>query len=240
MEPTKILWIDTETTGLDPRKHDIIQLAAMVEIDGVIKDKKVWKCQPFEPEAADPKALEVNGLTLEALAKEMHPDQMHGEFCEFMAEFINRFDTHDKFYPAGFNVKFDMDFLLNFFIACDDSFFGSWFNGYVLDAYPLYAALKARGIIDLPNLKLQTICKAAGVEIKAHDAMSDIEATREIYEKVIMFPSFPYGNKPATGSVMEKIQLEKIKEATKNVRTTNESSESRGNESSESRGDKAP
>ena len=47
MTPTKICWIDTETTGLDPRKHDVIQLAALVEIDGKIEAQKVWKCKPW-------------------------------------------------------------------------------------------------------------------------------------------------------------------------------------------------
>jgi len=184
MTPIKTLWFDTETTGLDPRKHDIIQLAAIVEIDGEIEAKKVWKCRPFNPESADPKALEIHGFTLEDLAKEMPPASMHFEFVSLMKQFVDPYKREDKFYPAGFNIKFDMDFLLNLFLNCDDNYFGSWFNGYTLDAYPLYAALKARGIIEPENLRLETLAKMAGVKIKAHDALSDILASREIYNNV--------------------------------------------------------
>lgn len=42
----KILWIDTETTGLDPDKHGIIQLAMIVDIDGQIKGKEIFTMCP--------------------------------------------------------------------------------------------------------------------------------------------------------------------------------------------------
>ena len=30
----KVLWLDIETTGLDPERHGIVQIAGIIEIDG--------------------------------------------------------------------------------------------------------------------------------------------------------------------------------------------------------------
>ena len=34
----KVFWFDVETTGLDSKIHDIIQLACIIEINGEIKE----------------------------------------------------------------------------------------------------------------------------------------------------------------------------------------------------------
>ena len=43
----KIFYFDTETTGLDPKRHDIIQLAYIVEINGEVKEEGEFKLQPI-------------------------------------------------------------------------------------------------------------------------------------------------------------------------------------------------
>ena len=35
---SKIAWIDTETTGLNPKEHALIQLSGIIEIDGCVKE----------------------------------------------------------------------------------------------------------------------------------------------------------------------------------------------------------
>ena len=42
----KILWLDTETTGLNTDKCDLIQLAGIVIIDGEEKERFNFYCQP--------------------------------------------------------------------------------------------------------------------------------------------------------------------------------------------------
>jgi DNA polymerase III epsilon subunit-like protein len=41
------------------------------------------------------------------------------------------------------------------------------------------------GKIDLPDYKLSTVCAHYGIDIKAHEALSDIQATRELTLKLI-------------------------------------------------------
>lgn len=43
----KVLWIDTETTGLNPKVHGLREVAFIVEVDGVEKEKGVFKINPF-------------------------------------------------------------------------------------------------------------------------------------------------------------------------------------------------
>jgi exonuclease I len=42
-----------------------------------------------------------------------------------------------------------------------------------------------KGEITLQNYKLETVAGHFGIELKAHDALSDVKATREIIRKVL-------------------------------------------------------
>jgi DNA polymerase-3 subunit epsilon len=70
VHPPNRLYLDTETTGLDPDRHEIIELAIVVEevpedptAVGKITQKWCEKICPMHIRAAEPTALEVNGYT---------------------------------------------------------------------------------------------------------------------------------------------------------------------------------
>lgn len=44
---SKIIYLDTETTGLDKEKNDVIQVAGIIEIDGKEVERFNIFCQPF-------------------------------------------------------------------------------------------------------------------------------------------------------------------------------------------------
>ena len=44
----KICYFDTETTGLDNVKNDIIEIACIIEVNGDVKDEFSLECQPFD------------------------------------------------------------------------------------------------------------------------------------------------------------------------------------------------
>jgi len=70
-----IVVIDTETTGLDPAKHEVIEFAG-IKIDPVtleVIDTLTFKVKPLHIETAQSKALEVNGYTPEAWAEAIDP-----------------------------------------------------------------------------------------------------------------------------------------------------------------------
>ncbi|MDE2105673.1 MAG: 3'-5' exonuclease [Patescibacteria group bacterium] len=176
----KVLYIDTETTGTDHRTHDVIQVAGLIEIDGQVRDEFMFRCQPFDFAAVDPKALEVNGTTKEALATYPEPDIAYSAMTAIWAKYVSKFNRADKFTPAGYNVGFDLDFLASFFVKNGDNYFGSWQNWRAIDPLAMVRILQHKGLIDLPDHRLGTLCAHFGIPLKAHDALADIRATREL------------------------------------------------------------
>lgn len=184
MKKKKILFFDTETTGLDPVKNDIIQLSGCIDIGGKTVEKFDIKMQPFSYDISE-KALEVHGMKLEEIKTFQCAEKGYDEFINKLTFHINKFDPKDKAYPAGYNVGFDIDFLGQFFIKNGDKYLGSWLNWRKLDPLQMFFLADFNGVLDLPNYKLETLCDHYGIEIKAHDAMSDIMATRELVYKCL-------------------------------------------------------
>lgn len=99
-------------------------------------------------------------------------------------KYIDKYDRSDKFIVCGYNVKFDIDFLSNFFKKNGDSYLFSYF-GCVQDPYPVLNYLKSLEKIDIDKLNLASVCDFYDIKMgEAHDAMADIEATKLLIEKV--------------------------------------------------------
>lgn len=181
----KILYIDTETTGLDKNKNDIIQVAGIIEIDGEEKERFNILCQPFSYENIAPEALEVQGRTIEQIREFQDPRAAYKEFKAIIGKYIDKYDKTDKFYVAGQNVKFDLEFLHAWAKKNNDNYLGSYMWWYTIDLLVFAAALRAWGYIKTQALKLVDICQALGIEIEnAHDAMADIEVTQKCMQKI--------------------------------------------------------
>ena len=186
----KVLWFDVETTGLDPVKNDIITLAMIIEIDGEVKDFKYIKMQPTNFDNIEDQALKVNGVTREELKNFMTPKQAHQEIKGFLGQFVDPFDRNDKYQPAGYNVGFDVGFLAEFFKKVGDKYFGSWIDYHKLDVSSIVQLLALKNNLKLDKYRLLNVANHFGVKIEAHDALSDIEATREVCYKILDQISF--------------------------------------------------
>lgn len=182
----KILWLDVETTGKDPQRNDIITLAAIVEIDGTDRDSLHIKMAPPDGAPVDLEALEVNGLTMEDLHKFPPAKEGLRHLEEFMAKWIDRFDKLDKFVPAGYYVRFDLDFLRGLFEKQRNKYFGSWFTNVHIDVATVVAECYASFRFRPLNFKLTTICEYFEITFdgQAHDALSDVKATRTLYRRL--------------------------------------------------------
>lgn len=184
----KIIFIDTETGGVNAEKSALIQLSGIIEIDGTEKEKFNFYIKPFENSELNEKALEVQGRTLEELGTEKYIDEsiIYKKFLEILDKYIDKYDKNDKFIVAGYNVKFDIDILKALFERNNNKFLFSYFNSSMLD--PLYSVrlLQVAGMLPvLENNKLETWCKYFNIELKAHDSLQDITATKKLIEKLI-------------------------------------------------------
>lgn len=179
----KIFWLDTETTGTDPQKHAVIQIAALIEINNEIKEEINILMRPFDGDEITDKALEVNHWTKEKILFFDPPQKALKNLKSKMGEWVDKYDKKDKFILAGYNVGFDMDMMRSSFNKIGDIYFGSWFFWPVIDVRSSVAKHILKGV-RLPNYRLETVCNNFGITIDAHDALSDISATRALYYKL--------------------------------------------------------
>ena len=163
--PTKLLYADVETTGTDPEKHGIIQLAAILEIDGEEVDSFTSNCNIHKGDEITEEALDVNGLTQLQIASFPDPAGVKHKFERFLAEHVDRFDRADKCYLVGYNGTFDDEFLRAWFAKCGDKYYGSWICWPPIDVAVLAAVhfMIEGGREKLHNFKLGTVARALGI-----------------------------------------------------------------------------
>lgn len=182
----KVLWFDTETTGLDPEKHGIIQFACLVEIDGKVKEQFEVKMKPPGTEISE-EALKVNGYTRESLESFNSPFYAKRQITDMLSVYVDKYDPSDKFIPAGQNIQFDIDMLHSLFKHTKDNYMFSFINSRgKIDLMAMTSLLQYLGKMpELENQKLVTVANYFGIDTsKAHDAIEDIRMTREVFLKM--------------------------------------------------------
>ena len=192
----KLLFLDTETSGLDPVKHGIIQIAGIIEIDGVEKERFDLTCQLFPGQMMSPQALATNGKTPDEIRAYPNPRETYEKLIGIFDRYIDRYNKADKFYMVGQNVAFDHQFLDAWFKNNGSEYLYAYIHYDRIDLVALTAAFKVAGVIKPENVRLETIAKMFGITYKAHDAAADIAVTREIfhrYVKEIKQPSLAMG-----------------------------------------------
>ena len=186
------LIIDTETTGLHPAKHGLIELAAAAldqKLD-VIETFQADVCPPAGCEI-DPEAMQVNGFTRERINRGIS----YAVVCERFREFIMKHFSAEpvvigQFYP------FDYAFLDQVFSA---SGYGDGFAAVVkgndfIDTKALANSLNLRALLKgQPKPFASTsLSRPGGLKDRfgamghqAHTALGDVLATREVLIKLL-------------------------------------------------------
>ena len=183
----KILFIDTETGGVDPKISALIQLSGIVRIDKKDVEEFNFFIRPFEHSEVSPEALKVQGRTLEDLKSEKYisEEKAYFYFKKILDKYVNKYDKNDKFIIAGYNVKFDIEILQALFKRQKDNYLFSYISSNILDPLPCIGMLQLCEILPvLENNKLETWCKYFGIEFSAHDSLEDIRATKQLIFKI--------------------------------------------------------
>ncbi len=167
------LFLDVETTGLNEKKNDIIQLACIPIINGVQQKTFNEFCKPINWNAIDPYALKVTGTTVEMLKTYQTPQEMIEKFVQYVDSF------GVKFTIAGYNVEFDKRFISSTFKKLNRT--SDFFRMFDITVHCTFKRAKSvKTKIASPNLKLGTLADLYNIPINAHDALSDIEATIKV------------------------------------------------------------
>lgn len=177
-----IVFFDLETSGLDPERHEIIQIAAIAVQRGDFRELERYETYvAFDLDKADAAALEVNGYKPELWAGAPSQAQACTEFGAFLRGHADLQMTSKAGKPyrvcqvAGYNVGFDCGFLGATFRRQGEFCPADLYRG--LDVMQLALWQIQNGSV--PDYRLGTV--AAWVLGTApqglHDARADIEYT---------------------------------------------------------------
>ena len=161
----KFLWLDTETTGLDPVLNDVIQIAGII-VSGKRVEKFEFKCRPLNPKDAQPEALAVHGISLEEMMKFPDPRYTKDAIISIFKKYVNNYDKSDKFVLCGQNVGFDNDMMHHLFQKNGDKYWFSWVHRAHFDTINLamlYELRQKRKVFK--TYKLEEMCKTMGVDL---------------------------------------------------------------------------
>ncbi len=181
----KILYLDCETTGLNPVLNNIIQVAGMIEIDGEVKEEFDFKCQPFSYANISAEAIKINGISIEEMKTYPEPKGVQKKVEIIFDKYIDKYNKLDKFIPAGHKIGFDVDFLTAFFKKAGNSYCRSYIDYHELDNVPLLMTLQIIGKAHFDSFKLENVSKQWGIEIASHNALSDMRAARKVLQKIL-------------------------------------------------------
>lgn len=203
------LWLDSETTGLSEHKCDIIQLACIPVINGVKQKPFNEFCQPVNWNNIEQAAIDVHGITIDMMKTYQTQAQMLDKFIEY----VNSFGV--KFTISGFNVLFDKKHLSATFSKHGRS--SDFFRMFTMNIHDTYNRAKSvKNLIASDSLKLEALANLYSIQIKAHDALSDIEATIEVdkivadlmgEEEVLYVPTMAVKDVQITSAFPEMAQL---------------------------------
>lgn len=205
MENSMIHWngcqmvaIDTETTGLDPHMHEIIQIA-MLPLDSNCDPRQdvlpfYIEMVPERPEAADREAMRVNALKLAEIARRGHDQESAKDLLD---HWINTLGlpmnkggiNRCKILPLGHN-----------YAQHDRAFIRQWLGSDLYDEYFHYVCrdtMLAMGFLNdihgmhadavlHPRYSLSQLAANMGVvRERAHDALDDCRVTAQCYKRLI-------------------------------------------------------
>lgn len=180
-----LIFLDTETTGTEKEIHGIHQISGIVEVNGDIVDSFDFKFRPFETCEWSEEALIACHKTKEEILA-YTDDEQTGilKFITVLNKYINKFDKTEKAFIVGYNIKFDFEMLITSFLRNNEKYFFSYFWSNPIDVMTIagYSLMMFRHL--MVDFKLITVAKQFKIQLeeeKLHDALYDIEITRNVY-----------------------------------------------------------
>lgn len=177
------LFIDVETTGLDPDRNSVIQIACSYYSGTQLVTSFEGKF-PIRPNTiVDLGALQVNKFKYDELPN-FH-DSIN-QLVEFLLKLPQ--NREDPMLFAGHNVAFDILALKKLLKSYNIEGVDRLFSYRVVDTSTIGEFLRQSGVIKLTRMSLANLAKALEIEVdetKTHKADYDIELTAKCYFKMI-------------------------------------------------------
>jgi len=166
-----IVFLDVETTGLDPKVHEIVEIAIVALEGTILLDTKV---KPVNLASADQRALKINGYL-------DHPELWDGAptFDEIKDDVMEAL-KHKV--VVGQNPNFDRNFVVEALARCGVASPQKRVKRHVVDVITL--AWEHLVPCGLNKLNLAAECEFMGIPLnrdERHGALPDAQAVRTLY-----------------------------------------------------------
>lgn len=194
MKPKYAIIYDLETSGLDEKRHDITQIAALAYNLETLEAESAFEAKvQFDMDKASQEALSVNSYNKEVWDREAKSASIVARaFDSFVSSFKYSFvskrgNNVQTGFACGHNwSRFDGPFLQAWYkrlsIWCPIGFKG-------LDTLQLALALETiDSTVDFKdNYTLEGVAKTLGIQIKddLHDAMADVRLTAKVLTELL-------------------------------------------------------
>ena len=163
--PNDYILVDIETTGLDSRFDEIIEIGALKIRDNKVVDTYNTLVKPDEE--IDEFIEELTGITSDMLLNAPEIKEVLPQFIDFIGSDV----------LVGYNVNFDINFLY------DD--YKGFFNEHLLNDFVDIMRFCKKIYTELPNHKLKNVAKFLNMDLTNHHrAIRDCEITKGIYDSV--------------------------------------------------------
>ena len=156
--------IDLETTGLNPKRDRIIEIGAVKVREGKVVDTYQQLIDPKQQ--LEERVKNLTGITSKELEGQPTIQEVLPRLQEFLGEDI----------LLGHRVLFDYSFLKRTFTNEKVSFERKGIDT---------LKLARQFVTDCESKKLESLCKHYGIKQQAHRALSDAQATVELYQRLV-------------------------------------------------------
>lgn len=183
--------VDVETTGLDPKKHDVVQVSILPMNEEFCINKQItpfnMHLKPVRIENVSEEALAVNKLSLAKLTL-MGIDPFQA--ADLLDEWFDRLGLPigKKILPVGHNYSFDKAFLMEWLgqLSYDRIFHYHYRDTMIVANFINDRAVARYALQPFNNVKLTTVASSLQVDAsKAHDSLEDCQMVAEVYRRLI-------------------------------------------------------
>lgn len=181
----KLMFLDVETTSLDPTKGAIWQLTAWIT-----KKKKILSKLSIYMKV--PKDAKVD-IPIPDVKRAVSQEEGFKLFKAFLDAHIDPYNPDDKLTMVAYNEKFDTEYLRNWFVRMGDKYYGSYMYSPSLCMMQAAAAeaVKKGNRDVMKSFKLKDVAKHHGIKVneaRLHDSDYDVELTYKLFCKLFKLP----------------------------------------------------
>jgi DNA polymerase III epsilon subunit-like protein len=178
MSDFAFLFVDCEFGGLDPERHDITEIGAIVTDYRLVETAQAeWKVRA-RPERITPEAAQLQGYDAAVWAREAVPVR------QALTELAALLPKGKKVVPAGQNVRMDVQFIEKAYHACGIPY---PFDYHVIDLATLFYAWSLVAGEPVSALSLRQAATTAGLVDGSvpHRALADARLTLETFRHYV-------------------------------------------------------